>query len=407
MPTTNLTLKAHKQFHTHKLTERWIQQMIWWPPPPPSPPFLLLILTLRCKCGGSAKAVSVKCGGSAKAMDKDDLSLHTAHEKEPEYHDASDKTTCMSRAGSSVLVFLPEENKNLIGTARYASMNTHLGIEQSRRDDLESLGYVLMYFLRGSLPWQGLNAGTKKRKYEKISERKVSTSIEALCRGYPTEFASYFHYCRSLRFDDKPDYAYLKSIFHDLFIREGFHYDYVFDWTILKYQESPVANPSFQELGATAGTSSGMLHANIDLQSGNDERKVSGLSFANATRGRKFLNLNSGSLWRHKDPLANDSAMSKELSNSNIFQSTGSSMQHAISSNHNPATARDDSNPSHGHTTDALRRISSVAQRSSLALSSDYKRSPSARNISNIKDFESTLEGIRGLSFGNNQRVHY
>ena len=97
-----------------------------------------------------------------------------------------------------------------------------------------------------SLPWQGLKAGTKKQKYEKISEKKVSTSIEvsalvtmnipcvafyrllmkeryfqALCRGYPTEFASYFHYCRSLRFDDKPDYAYLKRIFRDLFIREG------------------------------------------------------------------------------------------------------------------------------------------------------------------------------------------
>ncbi|CAL5350898.1 unnamed protein product [Camellia sinensis] len=93
-------------------------------------------------------------------------------------------------------------------------------VEQSRRDDLESLGYVLMYFLRGSLPWQGLKAGNKKQKYEKISEKKVSTSIEALCRGYPTEFASYFHYCRSLRFDDKPDYAYLKRIFRDLFIRE-------------------------------------------------------------------------------------------------------------------------------------------------------------------------------------------
>ncbi|KAE8722017.1 Casein kinase I isoform delta [Hibiscus syriacus] len=112
-------------------------------------------------------------------------------------------------------------NKNLTGTARYASMITNLGIEQSRRDDLESLGYVLMYFLRGSLPWQGLKAGTKKQKYEKISEMK------ALCQGYPTEFASYFHYCRSLRFDVKPDYAYLKRIFRDLFIREGFQLDYL------------------------------------------------------------------------------------------------------------------------------------------------------------------------------------
>ncbi|XP_062146393.1 casein kinase 1-like protein 1 [Alnus glutinosa] len=135
------------------------------------------------------------------------------------------------------------ENKNLTGTARYASMNTQLGIEQSRRDDLESLGFVLMYFLRGSLPWQGLKAGTKRQKYDKIIEKKVSTSIEALCRDCPTEFASYFHYCRSLRFDDEPDYAYLKRIFSDLFIREGFQFDYVFDWTILIDDEpGPVQN---------------------------------------------------------------------------------------------------------------------------------------------------------------------
>ncbi|CAN1131558.1 Casein kinase 1-like protein 11 [Linum perenne] len=129
------------------------------------------------------------------------------------------------------------ENKNLTGTARYASVNTHLGIEQSRRDDLESLGYVLMYFLRGSLPWQGLKAGTKKQKYDRISEKKVQTSIESLCKSYPSEFVSYFHYCRSLRFEDKPDYSYLKRLFRDLFIREGYQFDYVFDWTVLKYPQ--------------------------------------------------------------------------------------------------------------------------------------------------------------------------
>ena len=140
------------------------------------------------------------------------------------------------------------ENKNLTGTARYASINTHLGIEQSRRDDLESLGYVLMYFLRGSLPWQGLKAATKKQKYEKISERKMSTPVEVLCKSFPPEFVTYFQVCRSLRFEDKPDYSYMRKLFRDLFIREGYQYDYVFDWTILKYQQ--VASQPGQPLGA-------------------------------------------------------------------------------------------------------------------------------------------------------------
>nr|AFK35658.1 unknown [Lotus japonicus] len=130
------------------------------------------------------------------------------------------------------------ENKNLTGTARYASCNTHLGIEQSRRDDLESLGYVLLYFLRGSLPWQGLKAATKKQKYDKICQKKLSTPIEVLCKSHPVEFASYFHYCHSLTFDQRPDYGFLKRLFRDLFAREGYDFDYVFDWTILKYQQS-------------------------------------------------------------------------------------------------------------------------------------------------------------------------
>lgn len=132
------------------------------------------------------------------------------------------------------------EGKNLTGTARYASINTHMGIEQSRRDDLESLGYVLMYFLRGSLPWQGLKANTKKQKYERILERKISTSTEMLCKGFPAEFRSYFEHVRSLRFDDRPDYDYLKRLFRELFFRKGFEYDNLFDWEILNMQNQRI-----------------------------------------------------------------------------------------------------------------------------------------------------------------------
>lgn len=129
------------------------------------------------------------------------------------------------------------ENKNLTGTARYASVNTHLGIEQSRRDDLESLGYVLIYFCRGSLPWQGLKAATKRQKYDRIMEKKMTIPNDVLTKGLPGEFLEYMNYIKNLRFDDKPDYPYLRKLFRDLFKRENYRYDYVFDWTLYKFQQ--------------------------------------------------------------------------------------------------------------------------------------------------------------------------
>ncbi|KAF7022649.1 hypothetical protein CFC21_035332 [Triticum aestivum] len=205
------------------------------------------------------------------------------------------------------------ENKNLTGTARYASVSTHLGIEQSRRDDMESLGYVLMYFLRGSLPWQGLKAGTKKQKYEKISERKIATSIEALCRGYPSEFQSFFHYCRSLRFEDSPDYQYLKRLFRDLFIREGFQFDYVFDWTILKYQQSQMTSVPPRAIAAAAGQSSGMapIACNNRL-SATEEGRRSGWSDDPTRRQVPPTGINAGSLSKQKSPVRPDVSAPKE-----------------------------------------------------------------------------------------------
>jgi len=152
------------------------------------------------------------------------------------------------------------ENKNLTGTARYTSINTHLGIEQSRRDDMEALGYILIYFLQGTLPWQGLRAKTKAQKYEKISEKKLSTPVEELCKGAPAEFATYQNYVRSLRFEEKPDYAYLRQLIRNLFHRQGFSYDYVFDWNTKKNDPTAAPGqpgPDGQEEAGGAGDQTG------------------------------------------------------------------------------------------------------------------------------------------------------
>jgi len=132
--------------------------------------------------------------------------------------------------------------KSLTGTARYASINMHRGIEQSRRDDLESLGYTLIYFALRRLPWQGTKANSKTELNDMIMEKKMRTPVEILCGDLPSEFAAYIHYCRDLYFDEKPDYNGLRQLFRNVFIRKGFSEDYVFDWTIQNRKTNAALN---------------------------------------------------------------------------------------------------------------------------------------------------------------------
>ena len=140
------------------------------------------------------------------------------------------------------------EGKSLTGTARYASINTHAGFEQSRRDDLEAIGYVLMYFLRGTLPWQGINTRNRNEKYKKIMEVKMTTSLDDLCLDHPAELKNYISYCKALKFEDRPDYGHLRRAFKELFIKEGFQCDYVFDWVLLNYNSNRVQLKVVEEM---------------------------------------------------------------------------------------------------------------------------------------------------------------
>ena len=125
-------------------------------------------------------------------------------------------------------------NKKLTGTARYASINALKGCEQSRRDDLEAIGYVLMYFLRGSLPWQGLQIQKGEDRYKKILQKKKATTAEELCKGFPKEFVDYINYTRNLEFEADPDYKYLRNLLVTVLEKENSKFDFWYDWVTEK-----------------------------------------------------------------------------------------------------------------------------------------------------------------------------
>jgi serine/threonine protein kinase len=106
-----------------------------------------------------------------------------------------------------------KNGKRLTGTIRYASSHTHLGEEQSRRDDLESLGYVLIYLLNRKLPWMNITGKDKTEQANKITNLKLNTPLEELCAGLPPGFILFFRHVRALKFDEMPDYAFLRSVF--------------------------------------------------------------------------------------------------------------------------------------------------------------------------------------------------
>ncbi|OHT01632.1 hypothetical protein TRFO_31507 [Tritrichomonas foetus] len=123
------------------------------------------------------------------------------------------------------------KNHEFIGTAKFQSINAHLGYSLSRRDDMEAIGYILVYLMKGSLPWMDIKTRDKKLFYEYIKTVKINTPIDQLCNGLPNEFAEYLKSVRNLEFEEEPKYSIYRKMFRDLFIRNVYVYDYQYDWT--------------------------------------------------------------------------------------------------------------------------------------------------------------------------------
>ncbi|RCH79085.1 Casein kinase I isoform delta [Rhizopus stolonifer] len=123
-------------------------------------------------------------------------------------------------------------DKSLTGTARYASMNSHRGYELSRRDDMESIAYVLIYMLRGNLPWQGFHTNCELTKYRQIYQSKKQTSMQSLCRGFEPEIGEFLEYTRKLEFEEKPDYEGWRQKFRAVMERKKYDFDYIYCWTL-------------------------------------------------------------------------------------------------------------------------------------------------------------------------------
>ena len=138
---------------------------------------------------------------------------------------------CKKYRSSSTKNHYPfEKGKDLIGNARYSSLNALEGGTQSRRDDLESLGYVLIYLCLGRLPWQGKISNSKEDKYYKIREIKKNITPSELCKSLPPQFEEYIKYVRNLRYEENPDYFYLKNLFITVLKNNNWELDYYYDW---------------------------------------------------------------------------------------------------------------------------------------------------------------------------------
>jgi len=197
--------------------------------------------------------------------------------------------------------------KHLIGTARYCGRNAHRGYEQGRRDDIESIGYVLMYFLLGVLPWQGLKVRKNEDQFEKIAQKKYATSFEELTYGQPEEFLQYFKFCDNLKFEDQPNYAYLIGLFQNVINKYCRECYYDFDWNKDSYTHfSYEVKENNKSIDVSLIVNKNNDASAIDYSYGNEEEENDDQEDGNENRVNKKIKKNEIFLGEDKQPIENN-----------------------------------------------------------------------------------------------------
>ena len=140
-----------------------------------------------------------------------------------------------------------KKEKIVIGTVRYISMNAHLGNEQYKRDDLESLAYMMIYFIKGELPWQNIKAKSRREKYTKIYHKKKHTVNSELCDFLPDEIKTFLKYVLNLNQKQNPDYVKLTNLINNLMKKYGYTNDSQFDWYSSSFLQKLYNSPVIDE----------------------------------------------------------------------------------------------------------------------------------------------------------------
>ena len=208
------------------------------------------------------------------------------------------------RSSKTLQHYAVMKSKNLTGTARYASINALDGLTQSRRDDLEAVGYVLLYFLRGRLPWQGIPVKNKEERYRKIKQKKIDITAEELCKGFPLQFVQYLNYTRNLEYEDDPNYNFLKNLFVSVLSDMGHKVDCYYDWdteSIDYYRDFSICGKNY-ESSSVNNISKNNSHHIYTINSNKKERKTilrfnknnyensNNISIANNITSKNFFN---------------------------------------------------------------------------------------------------------------------